>query len=62
MDPEESPRLRPIRFAILAPGTILRAWQVRSIEALLAQLQPALTSARTSRTGQRTRIGEARPQ
>ena len=37
MDPEEAPRLRPIRFGILGPGTTFRAWQVRSIEALLAQ-------------------------
>ena len=37
MEPEEAPRLRPIRFGILGPGTTFRAWQVRSIEALLAQ-------------------------
>src|SRR3989441_47450 len=37
MDPEKAPRLRPIRFGILGAGTIFRAWQVRSIEALVAQ-------------------------
>ena len=37
MDPDEGARLRPIRFGILGPGTAFRAWQVRSIEALLAQ-------------------------